>query len=251
MIVDLIAYTVLVPDAIEKMGYKFHEDYDSDGVSHLSDGDELAEVAGRECYQSWGRPNPGTATNAGYMANIIEHGHFSILEHASLTFSIRHVSRSLTHELVRHRHLSVSQVSQRYVDESQGEFVLPPEVVNGRGVVPDILMTDAHQEMLGVYEKVVTLLTDAGVPRKRARQAARYVLPNGHETRLVVTGNVRAWREVVAKRGARNDLTGEPLADLEMHQLACRIMEFLHAMVPNSVQDMWPWFQTTGPATSS
>lgn len=230
MIVDLIAYTVLMPEAVRKLGYTFHEDDD------VTQGDELAEIAGRECYQSWKRPNPATATSQGYLANILDHGHFSILEHYSMTFSIREVSRSLTHELVRHRHLSFSQVSQRYVDESNGEFVQPPEIA-ASSAVPPTLLTDMHHEATSAYEKIVLALTDAGVPRKRARQAARYVLPNGHATRLIVSGNLRAWREFVIKRGA-TDTDGNPLADLEMHELATRIHSWLQWAAPNAVQDL-------------
>lgn len=229
MIVELVAYTTIIPEALERMGYVPHP------AGTVKPGDELAEVGGRECYQSWGRPNPGTATNKGYLGNIINHSHFSVLEHTSLTFSIRKVSRSLTHELIRHRHLSPSQVSQRYVDESHGEFVLPPDADSDIALV----MTDAHHDALALYDKIFQTLTEAGVSRKRARQAARYVLPNGHETRLMMTGNVRAWREFVTKRRARDPLTKVPLADLEMFELADRILILLHEHVPNSVQDLW------------
>lgn len=67
-------------------------------------GQQLIEMAGRTCYQSWS--NPSGRTNAEYIGNMLEHGHLSVIEHASATFYIRGVSRSLTHELVRHRHLS-------------------------------------------------------------------------------------------------------------------------------------------------
>ena len=65
----------------------------------------------------WSKPNPRTATNAGYLRHIIDVGHFSVLEHASVSFYITGVSRSFTHELIRHRHFSYSQLSQRYVPE--------------------------------------------------------------------------------------------------------------------------------------
>lgn len=235
MIVDLIAYTTLVPEAIAAMGYKFHPGY---GDQAVTEGDELVEVAGRECYQSWGRPNPGTAHNTGYLSNILNKRHYSVLEHVSLTFSIRNVSRALTHELVRHRHLSPSMLSQRFVDESRSDMVLPPEVLQNEFDDLSLLILDAHEEALSLYEKISTRLMDAGVPRKRARQAARYVLPNGHETRLIVTGNVRAWREFVSKRIAKDPLTEEPLADLEIYELAAKILAWLREKVPNSVQDM-------------
>lgn len=244
MIVRLIGHTVIDKEAIEEMGYVFHED------GTIEPGDELAEVAGRECYQAWNRPNPATATNRGYLGNILHKQHFSILEHASCTFSVRNVSRALTHELVRHRHLSFSMISQRYVDESDGEFVLPLEISRNKNIEADHLMTDTHLEQLNIYEKVFHSLTEAGVPRKRARQAARYVLPNGHATRLVVSGNIRAWREFLSKRLARDAVSDEPLADLEIHELATRILEILHTIVPHSVQDLWLVHTKNKPVTN-
>src|SRR3954470_19467536 len=95
---------------------------DSDG------GEALAEFAGRACYQSWKKPNPATATNAGYLRHILEVGHLSVLEHGSVTFYITGISRSLTHELIRHRHFSYSQLSQRYVPERDAAMV-EPEVI--------------------------------------------------------------------------------------------------------------------------
>src|SRR3712207_7558756 len=76
-------------------------------------GEALAEFAGRACYQSWDKPNPATATNAGYLRHILEVGHLSVLEHGTVTMYLTGVSRSLTHELIRHRHFSFSQLSQR------------------------------------------------------------------------------------------------------------------------------------------
>ena len=91
-------------------------------------GSALVEFAGRACYQSWSKPNPRTATNAGYIKHIIDVGHFSVLEHASVSFYITGISRSCTHELIRHRHFSYSQLSQRYVPEHDSQVVLPPGI---------------------------------------------------------------------------------------------------------------------------
>ena len=76
-------------------------------------GQDLAEFAGRACYQSWHKPNPDTRTNHGYLGHILEVGHESVLEHGTVSVYITGISRSLTHELVRHRHFSYSQESQR------------------------------------------------------------------------------------------------------------------------------------------
>ena len=234
MIVELLARTQLIREVAERLGYVSH------APGTVTDGDELAEVAGRECYQSWHRPNAGTAHNTGYVGNIINHKHFSVLEHSQFTFSIRNVSRALTHELVRHRHLSPSQESQRYVDVSDGTVIVPPELIPFLESSPwDLVLADDHHESIARYNSIVEMLTEAGVPRKRARQAARYALPNGHATRLVISGNVRAWRGFLEKRASRDPLTGQPHADLEIFDLACRILCILHEEVPNSVQDLW------------
>lgn len=173
MKVTLIAQTVLdVDEAIRASGYQWQEHPDATGA------DDLAEFAGRACYQSWSRPNPETATSECYHENTLSMGHFSIYEHASLTFYITGVSRSLTHELVRHRHLSFSQLSQRFVAE-----------------------------------------------------AARSVLLNAQETKIVVSGNIRAWREFVQKRNS-------PHADAEIRALAQEVLSVLRRVAPNSVQDI-------------
>jgi thymidylate synthase (FAD) len=91
-----------------------------------TDADLLTEFAGRLCYQSWDKPRPATRANSDYLANILQRKHFSVLEHAGFTVVITGVSRSFTHELVHHRHLSFSQLSQRFVDESSARFVPPP-----------------------------------------------------------------------------------------------------------------------------
>ena len=77
------------------------------GQTDADGGQALAEFAGRACYQSWSKPVPATATNAGYLDHILQVGHLSVLEHSSATFYITGISRSVTHELIRHRHFSL------------------------------------------------------------------------------------------------------------------------------------------------
>ena len=98
------------------------------GVSWATDTTVAAEVvtetAGRVCYMSFAKPRPGG--NAAYLGHIKEVGHGSVLEHGVWNFLFTGVSRSLTHELVRHRAgFGFSQLSQRYVDESVAEYVEP------------------------------------------------------------------------------------------------------------------------------
>lgn len=191
--------------------------------------EDLMEAAGRVCYQSQHKPNPATESNEDYLANILRQGHESVLEHAVFSFYITGVSRALTHELIRHRHLSYSQLSQRFVDESDTAIVLPPAIEEG-SVEHDIL-DNSVQVALYAYEDMVNQLQDEkGLKRKQAREAARAVLPNCVETRIVVTGNVRAWRDMLKKRL-------DPAADAEIRLVSEMIYDELHAWVGNALQD--------------
>src|SRR3989440_747445 len=97
-------------------------------IGESTDGERLAEFAGRLCYMS--QHNPAKRETREYLENIKKQGHGSVLEHANYSILLEGVSRSLTHELVRHRAgFSYSQLSQRYVDESEANFVMPPAVI--------------------------------------------------------------------------------------------------------------------------
>jgi thymidylate synthase (FAD) len=202
------------------------------------DADLLVEFAGRACYQSW--DNPSGRDNRAYIGNIIEQGHFSVLEHASATFYIEGVSRALTHELVRHRHFSFSQLSQRFVNLSSAQYVVPPalrELLDDNRVGPDgptvrQVLDNVFSYNLMAYDALVELLhLGKGLPRKQAREAARAVLPNMVETSIVVSGNHRSWREFVQKRYSVH-------ADAEIRQLAGGILVQLRRIAPNIYQDI-------------
>lgn len=192
------------------------------------DGQELIEFAGRLCYESWDLPNPKTATNSGYIDNIIDHGHFSILEHVSVTFYVEGVSRNLSHELIRHRHISPSELSQRFVDMSDARMVVPPAA--NREVHGITVPLDA--ENLRRYKALVEEFEDGGKTRKQAREAARFVLPSGMETKLVLSGNLRAWRELIPKRKSKH-------ADAEMQLFAEEIGRQLLAEYPDVFKDLF------------
>lgn len=169
---------------------------DIDWSTDADGGPALVEFAGRACYQSWSKPNPRTATNESYLRHVIEVGHLSVLEHASATFYITGISRSCTHELIRHRHFSYSQLSQRFVPEDDSNVVLPPAVEDDPELVALVRKaTDASRaayvELLEKLESTLADVPNAVLRRKQARQAARSVLPNATETRIVVTGNYR------------------------------------------------------------
>ena len=198
-------------------------------------GQALAEFAGRACYQSWKKPNPATATNAGYLAHILEVGHLSVLEHGVVSFYVTGASRSLTHELVRHRHFSYSQLSQRYVPERDAAMV-EPDVIAEDPELHAIFMAasdmalDAYNKLLEGLEKKFADWDDATARRKNARQAARAVLPNATETRIVVTGNYRAMRHFIRMRASEH-------ADVEIRALAIAMLKELKKVAPNVFAD--------------
>jgi thymidylate synthase (FAD) len=206
------------------------------GLNHQDTcADLLAEISGRACYESFDRPNPATATNRGYLDNILRQQHESVLEHASATFWVQGVSRWLLGELTRHRHLSFSVRSTRYVDEGHSLLAEQPALSLGlRDPVTRAAITagieEFHEQGKDHYRALVSLLVSTGMDRKTARGIARAYLSGQLSTDLVVTGNLRAWRYVIAKRN-------HPAADHEIRQLAATILEKLKVVAPNTFQD--------------
>ena len=204
----------------------------------------VAEFAGRLCYLSFG-PNAGfegghkliqgRTTNSEYLANILRTRHGSVLEHGVWTLLFEGVSRALTHELVRHRHFSFSQLSQRYVDESDVAFVLPPEIAP-EGETFELFKNscqralDDYRTLLQRIEEQVQDEPSATLRRKRARQTARSLLPNATETKIVVTGNARAWRHFIELRASEG-------ADTEIRALALKVLSVLKEEAPHLFGD--------------
>ena len=213
--VELIAHTAIVPDAIEQR---------MEIQEGSTDAETLTVYAGRSCYESWSRPNEKTREDKDYLQRtLFEQGHFSILEHASATFYLTGVSRALLAEITRHRHLSFSVLSQRFVDESEANIVIPPAARGSEKLMWEF--EDAAAGARHSYRELVEALSDSGLTRKQAREAARAVLPNMVETRIVVTGNLRAWHEVIARRTA-------PDADAEFQQVANLIRNERQRLAP-------------------
>ena len=158
-------------------------------------GEQLVEAGGRLCYVSYGK---GRKTNAEYVDNIIASKHGSVLEHAVWNFIISGVSRSFTHELVRHRAgWAYSQLSQRYVDESEANYV-EPQIIAGDPELHALwreTIEASHEAYVRLTEALVAKLQEQGYAgtnrRKMAREAARSVLPNATETMIFVTANAR------------------------------------------------------------
>jgi thymidylate synthase (FAD) len=208
------------------------------GVSWQTDtvvaAEELCETAGRVCYMSFAKPRPGG--NATYLGHIKESGHGSVLEHAVWNLLITGVSRTLTHEFIRHRAgMAFSQLSQRYVDESVAEYVEPDLIANDPELHAVFLDAVGHAHQ--AYVRLAALLAgrmkdepDRTARRKAARQAARSVLPNATETKIFVTANARALRNILEQRGSRH-------AEPEIRKLANKLLDVLEREAPNLFSD--------------
>lgn len=198
------------------------------GISTSSQ--QLAEYAGRICYMS--QANPANRTSEEYLRNILLHGHGSVLEHGMLSFLIEGVSRALTHELIRHRvGTAVSQLSQRYVDAKDTNFVVPPALVDQ----PELL--EEYQEFcrraVDAYSDLVANL-EAVLPeakRKEVREAARAVLPNGTETKLIWSCNLRELRHVLLLRGSAH-------ADAEIQAFVRTLLPIARTLAPAVFADL-------------
>ena len=183
------------------------------------DCEKVIEHAGRTCYMSLAKMNSDSAP--GFVRTLVTRGHHSVLEHAYATFVISGISRACTHQLVRHRLCSFSQKSQRYVSESEAGCVVPPSVAGGDEATA--VMREAASAACDAYERLVGL----GIPR----EDARFVLPGGVETEIVMSANFRELRHVIELRGSRH-------AQWEIRRLAVSMLEILREHAPNVFADL-------------
>lgn len=203
-------------------------------LGESTDGERLAEFAGRLCYMS--QKNPASRNTRDYLENIKKQGHGSVLEHANYSILLEGVSRSLTHELVRHRAgFAYSQLSQRYVDEANASFVVPPAIIGDETLEKAwrSQVTQAQQTYVALVESLMerySWVADKVHRRKMAREAARGVLPNSTETKIVVTGNARAWRTMLELRSSEG-------AEMEIRRCAVAILRLLQAEAPAFFSD--------------
>ena len=197
-------------------------------------GERLAEYAGRLCYMS--QHNPIQRTTAEYLENIKKQGHGSVLEHAVYVLLIEGISRSCSHELVRHRAgFGYSQLSQRYVDESHAAFVLPPAIDGDPALEAEWEkeVADAQAAYVRAVEALMqryAWITDKVHRRKVAREAARSVLPNATEVKIVVSANARAWRTMLELRTSEG-------AELEIRRMGIACLRLLQHEAPALFSD--------------
>ena len=194
------------------------------GIQEAStDAETLLTMAGRNCYRSFHRPNEATYNDADYLRRTLgDQGHWSIAEHATATLYFTGVSRAFLTELTRHRHLSFSVESQRFINANDANFVMPPAIREHDAKAQRDFIGRA-EECLADYR--VTQARLDHLPKKQRNEAARALLPNAVETRMVVTGNLRCWHEVIQRRT-------QPDADAEIQEVMRLAREALHTVSP-------------------
>lgn len=155
-------------------------------LTHTPDPDKVVAIAARQCYSAkniLGISEKLSSEDIGsYIQRLFTMGHYSPFEHVSFTFAIEGVSRALSHQLVRHRIASYSQQSQRYVSESEFEYVTPKSILENQESI------DVYQHIMENISKAYNLLRENGIPK----EDARFLLPNACTTKIIVTMNARS-----------------------------------------------------------
>ena len=224
----------------------FPKDYEF--IKYLKDpvklppAEKLTKVAGQTCYMSFGPKRTWNKEAQKYFDNIISSGHGSVMEHANFSFLVWGVSRSFTHELVRHRAgCAYSQVSQRYVSGRVLRFV--ERVEYQRDKVLHKLFEERIDRTYKEYSEMTDYLyakqekgykilsgeekTDL---RKKVQQVSRSLLPNETEAPIVVTANVRAWRHMINMRASDH-------AEVEIRNVFFNIFKILKDVSPMLFKD--------------
>ncbi|MCX5633476.1 MAG: FAD-dependent thymidylate synthase [Phycisphaerae bacterium] len=186
-------------------------------LSITPDAEKLIEEAGRTCYLSFDKIGADSAKD--FIQKLIKIGHDSPLEHACATFRIENCSRAMTHQLVRHRLMSVSQQSQRYVDEDNFSFVTPP-------TIPKEFQKEFRDDM-EVIRQMYIKWRNKGLKK----EDARFVLPNACTSEIVVTANFREWRHIIKLRTS-------PKAQWEIRIVCMEILKILKNKAPTCFSDV-------------
>jgi len=195
----------------------------------------IVETAGRLCYLSFGT---GRSDLTAYINNILQSRHGSVLEHAVWGFIFTGISRSLTHELVRHRAgMAYSQLSQRFVDEAKAKFVVPP-AIQGHPDEEKVWADEVAEDLANYIARVDRMMAwpefqeikNRTERRKMVREAARANLPNATETMIFATGNARAWRNIIELRVTSH-------AEAEIRRLQYNVAQALLKEAPHIFGD--------------
>ena len=201
-------------------------------LAHTPDPLALIYAAFRQCYHAgfvadmWPKLLQGDISRekqAEFVNSVMDSGHVSPIEHVSFTFAVSGVSRALTHQLVRHRIASYSQQSQRYVDGSDFEHILPPSIAANPAAKARFMA--CMEEIGDAYKDIKTLLEKEGRTGSKANEDARFVLPQAAASRIVVTMNCRSLLNFFEHRCCTR-------AQWEIRALAETMLALCHAALP-------------------
>ena len=184
------------------------------------DAEALIEYTGRVCWRT--ELSPVADGRTAFIKALIHKGHLSVVEHPSATFEISGISRSCSHQLVRHRLSSFSQESMRYVDMTNQKVITPPAVLADQDAL--IVWQDAIDLGQNLYRELRSL----GIQK----EDARFGLPIGTATRLVMTENFRFWRHFIELRCSKH-------AQWEIREVAAIILKTLYHEAPAVFGDLY------------
>ena len=193
-----------------------------DGCVVVGGAEDVIEDAGRLCYG--GESAGSQEEQARFIGARIAQGHESILEHASATFLIDGISRACMAQLTRHRLSSFSVRSQRYCDESDADYVVPPALIGCDDGDAELLFWATASHAIDVYRQLV----DRGV----RKEDARFILPEATATKMMMTCNFREWRHVIRLRC-------DKAAQWEIRAVAMEVLRQLHKVAPAVFADLW------------
>lgn len=189
-------------------------------IDYTRDPDRTVAVAARLCYSPRGIGDIGIGMGDHEVRRMIrmlrERGHLSPFEHAYFTVGIEGLSRVCSHQLVRSRIASYSQQSQRYIDQRDFDFVIPPSIEK------DSDMQEQFSRHLAVSRRLYEDLRAAGVPG----EDARFVLPQAVASSIIMSKNARAWLEWFELRMCSR-------AQWEIRRLAGALLRELRELAPN------------------
>ena len=183
-------------------------------ISITQESERIIEEVGRVCYNS----TPG---NPAIIKNWIKSGHHSMVEFGHATFKLTNVSRALLAQITRHRLASFQVRSQRYVDETSFNFIIP-ESIAGNEEATDIYLS-LMDDIRATYSKLLAL----GIKKEDSRM----VLPNSCTTEIVIGANFREWRHILELRLDKH-------AQKEIRDVSKLIYKELIANAPNVFGDI-------------
>ena len=220
-------------------------------MNYTPDGEKLIASAAKLCYSAVGvdaiQEGLTPEKTEKFLKMLVDLGHESPIEHVSFTFGVEGVSRTLTHQLVRHRLSSFSQQSQRYVEIEEFEYIIPPSIENNP-TAKDVFIETMKQDTYA-YNRIVEILenqkadeylleglttnTARAKANKEAIEDARYVFPNACETKIVFTMNARTLLNFFKLRTCNR-------AQWEIQALAIKMLELVKEVYPTLFKNAGP-----------